>query len=292
VRFRYAPKLPDAVADVSFAVGSGETVALVGHSGAGKTTCAHLLLRPRSPPGRNEFIAALPDDYDTVTGELGGRLSGGQRQRIAIARALLKDTPILVLDEAVSNLDTVSEQEVAAAMAAARAGRTTLVIAHRLSTIRAADRIVVLDAGQVAETGSHAELAGRDSAYRALVASHLTGVIGATEQEPQHVDTWGGGTRLALAVAGCGSTANTDPAGGSAGAVTVDNCGRQWTYQQPPQQVVTDYHPVFETMVALGLQNRIVGRTNFERGAARVCGSTAISHEGRSGRPPDQTPPG
>jgi ATP-binding cassette, subfamily C, bacterial CydC len=106
----------------------------------------------------DEFIAGLPDGYDTVAGELGARLSGSQRQRIAIARALLKDAPILVMDEAISNLDAASEQEVAATMGRAREGRTTLVIAHRLSTIRAADRLVVLEHGCVAETGTHDDL--------------------------------------------------------------------------------------------------------------------------------------
>ncbi|MBA3622540.1 MAG: ATP-binding cassette domain-containing protein [Euzebyales bacterium] len=110
----------------------------------------------------DEFIAGLPDGYDTVAGELGARLSGGQRQRIAITRAFLKDAPILVLDEAVFNLDAASEAGVAAAMAAARAGRTTLVIAHRLSTIRAADRVVVLQDGGVAETGTHEQLLAGD----------------------------------------------------------------------------------------------------------------------------------
>ncbi len=110
----------------------------------------------------DEFIAGPPDGYDTVAGELGARLSGGQRQRIAITRAFLKDAPILVLDEAVFNLDAASEAGVAAAMAAARAGRTTLVIAHRLSTIRAADRVVVLQDGGVAETGTHEQLLAGD----------------------------------------------------------------------------------------------------------------------------------
>ncbi|GAA3429684.1 ABC transporter ATP-binding protein [Streptosporangium nondiastaticum] len=234
VRFRYAPDLPEALAGGTFDIAPGETVALVGHSGAGKSTCASLLMRMwdvtagtitigghdiRDFPqddlrrlitlvpqdvylfniplrdnirlGRPEatdeevetaaraahahtFITGLPDGYDTLPGELGARLSGGQRQRIAIARALLKDAPILIMDEAVSNLDAESEQEVAA-MTAARRDRTTLVIAHRLSTIRTADRIVVLDDGRVAEIGTHAELLVTRGAYTRLLATQLAG---------------------------------------------------------------------------------------------------------------------
>jgi ATP-binding cassette, subfamily C, bacterial CydC len=235
VYFRYAPALPDAVRGVTFELAPGETVALVGHSGAGKSTCAHLLLRfwdvqegeitigghdLRDFPqealrglltlipqdvylfnislrenirlGRpeasdadvesaaraalaHEFIAGLPAGYDTSAGEFGARLSGGQRQRIAIARANLKNAPILVMDEAVSNLDVESERDVAAAMAKSRAGRTTLVVAHRLSTIRSADRIVVLEKGRVVEIGSHKELASRGGAYVRLIASQASG---------------------------------------------------------------------------------------------------------------------
>ncbi|WP_431930137.1 thiol reductant ABC exporter subunit CydC [Nonomuraea jabiensis] len=232
-RFRYAPDLPEALADVTFDITPGETVALVGHSGAGKSTCASLLMRmwdvtagaitigdhdirdfPQEDLRRlitlvpqdvylfniplrdnirlgrpdatdeevetaaraahaHEFITGLPDGYATLPGELGARLSGGQRQRIAIARALLKDSPILIMDEAVSNLDAESEREVAAAMTAARRDRTTLVIAHRLSTIRTADRIVVLDNGQVAETGTNAQLLAGNGTYTRLLAAQL-----------------------------------------------------------------------------------------------------------------------
>lgn len=229
--FRYGPDLPDVIDQVSFEVMPGETVALVGHSGAGKSTCMQLLLRfwdvskgaitigghdlrqfPQAALrelvtlvpqdiylfnttirenirlGRpdatdseveaaaraalaHEFISQLPQSYDTHAGERGMQLSGGQRQRIAIARAFLKDAPILVMDEAVSNLDTENEQALQTAMTQVRAQRTTLVIAHRLSTIRAADRIVVLESGRVAEVGTHRELLTRQGAYSRLIAS-------------------------------------------------------------------------------------------------------------------------
>jgi len=116
----------------------------------------------------HEFITALPQGYDTVIGELGVRLSGGQRQRLAIARALLKNAPILVLDEATSALDNESERLVQEALDALMHNRTTLVIAHRLSTVRRADRIVVLVAGRIVEQGTHDELLALNAEYRKL----------------------------------------------------------------------------------------------------------------------------
>jgi ATP-binding cassette, subfamily B, bacterial MsbA len=220
---------------VSFSARAGEVVAIVGTSGAGKTTLMNLLprfydatdgaitidgvdirevtlqsLRDQiglvtqetvlfnDTVGANigygladvdearvesaaraafahDFILDLPRRYDTVIGERGSRLSGGQRQRIAIARALLKDPPILILDEATSALDAESERLVQQALSNLMKGRTTLVIAHRLATVRNADRIVVLDGGEVKETGTHEELLRRPrSVYRRLYELQFT----------------------------------------------------------------------------------------------------------------------
>lgn len=209
VDFRYGKELPLAVSDVTFQVHPGETVALVGASGAGKSTCLSLLLRYWDPEsgsvsigGQNlkdmsiatlnqmvstvlqdvylfrislrenirlgrldatdeeveeaakqalahEFIMELPNGYDTVAGEAGTKLSGGQRQRIAIARAFLKDAPILILDEAVSNLDTENEWKIRESIRNGSKNRTTLIVAHRPSTIQLADRVVHIKDGQV-----------------------------------------------------------------------------------------------------------------------------------------------
>ncbi|MGW1957122.1 ABC transporter ATP-binding protein [Streptomyces sp. NPDC001920] len=117
----------------------------------------------------HEHIAALPDGYDTVVGERGHRFSGGEKQRLAIARTILRDPPVLILDEATSALDTRTEHAVQEAIEALSANRTTLTIAHRLSTVRGADQIVVLDAGRVAERGTHEELLQRGGRYAGLV---------------------------------------------------------------------------------------------------------------------------
>jgi len=122
----------------------------------------------------HDHIAGLPDGYDTMVGERGYRFSGGEKQRLAIARTILRDPPVLVLDEATSALDTQTEQAVQEALDALTAGRTTITIAHRLSTVRDADQIVVLDAGRIAERGTHDELLALGGHYAALVSRDST----------------------------------------------------------------------------------------------------------------------
>jgi len=121
----------------------------------------------------HDFIEAMPEGYDTKVGEGGLKLSGGQRQRIAIARAMLRDAPILLLDEATSALDAESERQVQESLARLMRGRTTIVIAHRLSTVVDADRIYVLERGQVVQSGSHAELMAADGLYANLYRHNL-----------------------------------------------------------------------------------------------------------------------
>ena len=120
--------------------------------------------------GAATFIAALPEGYDTVLGEHGFSLSGGQRQRIAIARAIIADPAVLVLDDATSAVDATKEHEIRAQLATVMQGRTTLVIAHRPATIALADRVAVLEAGRIVEEGTHEELLRRSPRYRALLA--------------------------------------------------------------------------------------------------------------------------
>jgi ATP-binding cassette, subfamily C, bacterial CydC len=127
--------------------------------------------------GADEFVDALPDGYDTPCGERGAIFSGGQRQRIAIARALLTQAPVLVLDEAVSSLDTESEHALHKSLETTRGSRTTLIIAHRLSTIRRADRVVLLDEGVVIATGRHDDLVAGSADYRRVLARQHDGTV-------------------------------------------------------------------------------------------------------------------
>ena len=123
----------------------------------------------------HDFIMSFPMAYDTIVGEMGVRLSGGQRQRLAIARALLKDPRILVLDEATGALDGESERAIQHNLQALLRDRTTIIIAHRLSTVQSADLIVVLDNGQIVEQGTHAELQARKGLYYYLTSQQLAG---------------------------------------------------------------------------------------------------------------------
>ncbi len=231
VRFSYPGGRGAAHDGLSFTVGAGEKIGIVGPSGSGKSSVARLLLRLFDPQGgrvlvggrdlkaldpeavrrmiavvhqdtylfhgtveenlrlgrpdadqeeleaaardanAHEFIALLPHGYQTMIGERGVMLSGGQRQRLAIARALLRDAPILILDEALSSVDAENEAVIQQAIDRLAAGRTTLVLAHRLSSVIGADRILVLDHGRVVEAGRHAELIRRDGPYRRLMGA-------------------------------------------------------------------------------------------------------------------------
>ena len=160
-----------AVAGLSVLFGGDATVGvMVGRS--------EQLFTASGPVARTDLdpvVAALPDGWDTVVGERGLRLSGGEKQRVAIARAILKRPRLFVLDEATSSLDTHTERFIQDSLVSAVRGTTTLVIAHRLSTVRDADEIIVLDAGVVAERGSHAALLARDGLYAGLWAAQQEG---------------------------------------------------------------------------------------------------------------------
>ena len=119
----------------------------------------------------HDFIMALPDGYDTVIGEGGASLSGGEKQRISIARAIMKDAPVIILDEATANVDPENEQELMAAIDALTREKTIFMIAHRLKTVRNADRILVVDSGRIVQQGKHEELMREEGIYKRFVQS-------------------------------------------------------------------------------------------------------------------------
>ncbi|MBC7260193.1 MAG: ABC transporter ATP-binding protein [Chloroflexi bacterium] len=153
------------------------------------------MIRAAKIANAHEFIAQLPDGYDTLIGERGVKLSGGQRQRLAIARAVLRDAPILILDEATSSVDTETEALIQQALERLMVGRTTIVIAHRLSTIRKADKIAVLDESRIVEQGTHEELMARDGLYRRLweIQGEALSVWAASERQEAPLTGHGGG---------------------------------------------------------------------------------------------------
>ncbi len=141
------------------------------------------IVRAAKIANAHDFILQLPDGYDTLIGERGVKLSGGQRQRIAIARTVLKDAPLLILDEATSSVDTETEMLIQQALEKMMVGKTVIVIAHRLSTIRNADKIVVLEGSRVIEEGSHQQLMKEKGLYRRLVSVQIENDLAAKPLE-------------------------------------------------------------------------------------------------------------
>jgi ATP-binding cassette subfamily B protein len=182
----------------------------------------------------DDFITALPDGYDTVVGERGLTLSGGQRQRVALARALITDPRILILDDATSSIDSRTEEDIYATLESTMEGRTTILVAHRRSTLRLADRIVLVDAGRVADAGTHDELLARSPLYRALLAGPGDSVDEITEEpvalEPvalEPVAQEAGGTDDIRGLGGNGG-APANPAGTNGGGTTP----AAWPYDE------------------------------------------------------------
>ncbi|CAI5933627.1 unnamed protein product [Closterium sp. NIES-65] len=190
------------------------------------------VIRAAKAANAHEFIVKLPQGYDTMVGERGGLLSGGQRQRLAIARAILKDAPILILDEATSALDSVSERLVQQALEGLMQGRTTLVIAHRLSTVQAADQIVVMAAGRLVERGTHAQLVAQGGAYATLLSR------GATLPVSLDANRHYGGSTLT-------QTSNSTPDTAMGGPAAQPKGGRRGTTAGSPSLQRTRFAPSF-----------------------------------------------
>ena len=303
VFFAYPGGRQPAHDGLSFAVGAGEKIGIVGPSGSGKSSVARLLLRLFDPQSgavkiggkdvreldpealrreiavvhqdtylfhgtvednlrlgkpdasqaeleraacdanAHEFIEQLPEGYRTVIGERGVNLSGGQRQRLAIARALLRDSPILILDEALSSVDAENEAVIQEALDRLARGRTTLILAHRLSSVIGADRILVLDHGRVVETGRHAELIRRDGPYRRLMGAQA-------EERGDDFDT----LPIEAATAAAGGGEDTDMGEEAPAAVNAVAARVGWaTTLAALTRIIAPWRRQFAVVVASGI---------------------------------------